>query len=114
MIRLERLDQTTTPATVVGATRLGLTRALSGKTRLLDMTIDGIEESPLPIKRLRQQTLKLRSIPFRGQPLHLPRGLRASNGEYPSLHEVPERSEWERLDPRHYARKLFLLHIISK
>jgi hypothetical protein len=43
-------------------------------------------------ERLRQQTLK--------QPLHLPRGL-----AHPPPHEVPERSERERLDPRHHARK---------
>ena len=55
-----------TPAHV-GATRQGLTRALSGETLLLDITTDGIEESPLRMERLRQQTLK--------QPLHLPRGL---------------------------------------
>ena len=58
---LPRRDSTraTTPANAtVGATRQGLTRALSGETSLLDVATDGIEESPLPIERLRQQTLK--------------------------------------------------------
>jgi len=47
----------------VGATRQGLTLVLSRKTLLLEATPNGMEESPLPVERLCQQTLKPRDPP---------------------------------------------------
>jgi hypothetical protein len=47
MLLYHELIDHTQPFATVGATRQGLTRALSGKTLLLDITTDGMEESPL-------------------------------------------------------------------
>jgi hypothetical protein len=67
MLLYHELIDHTQPFATVGATRQGLTRALSGKTLLLDITTDGMEESPLRMERLRRQTLK--------QPIYLSSGL---------------------------------------